>query len=430
MLDARVDVVQSFGAPIVRVTVPNGLEKPYALTQTRVYVRQEGETNEAVRDELVRLVLAGQQAGEPVEAEPIPAPTVVAEPAPVVVAKPEPVRVAEPVVLPVEPTHPALTIPSIGVEIVSVEERKGTRYFGIRDLRNGSVVQNVTPGSARKLWSYAITQHLTNPADPAAVLWRGEYGLWKAERRAKKVRYDLALRQPDAPGALRVFYGVTEDGMVGPWASFLRPDGQAGAGIPVVEESGTAPAAEVAPQPVAAPTATEPKRRAPARRTPKAEAAPQPVVEVAKPSETVVAPAPITSLEAPVPAEAKPQARSRGRRGAAKADTAAAAPVPVEVAPTAPAPAEAKPPARPRGHRGGAAAEAVAQAPALTEAKPQARSRGRRGGAPVAAAVEAVAVPPAPPAPSQPVAAVEMQPEPKKPRSRSRKAQPAAEATG
>ena len=110
------------------------------------------------------------------------------------------------------------------MEIISVEERQGARYFTIRDLRNGSTVQNVTAASARKLWSYAITQYLTHPVDPAAVTWRGEFGLWKAERRAKKLRYDLAVRQEEAPGGLRVFYGVTEDGMTGPWAQFLKAE--------------------------------------------------------------------------------------------------------------------------------------------------------------------------------------------------------------
>ena len=54
-----------------------------------------------------------------------------------------------------------LPLPSIGVEIMAMEERKGARYFTIRDLRNGNTVQNVTAASARKLWSYAINQYLT-----------------------------------------------------------------------------------------------------------------------------------------------------------------------------------------------------------------------------------------------------------------------------
>ena len=80
-LEARVDLMQSLGASIVRVSVPNGPDKPYALAQTRVYVRQEGETNEAMRDELVHLVLAGRQAGAIAEVEQTLAPVVTVEPA-------------------------------------------------------------------------------------------------------------------------------------------------------------------------------------------------------------------------------------------------------------------------------------------------------------------------------------------------------------
>jgi hypothetical protein len=113
-----------------------------------------------------------------------------------------------------------LEAPAIGVEIVAVEERKGRRYFTIRDLRNYGTVRNVTEASARKLWSYAINQYLHNTVDPERVTWNGDYGLWQSATRSRKLRYDLVRRQPD--GSLRVFYGVTADGMGGPWAQFLR----------------------------------------------------------------------------------------------------------------------------------------------------------------------------------------------------------------
>jgi hypothetical protein len=112
--------------------------------------------------------------------------------------------------------------PVIGVEIVTAEERQGTLYFTIRDLRNCNAVHNVTSASARKLWSYAISQYLKHQPDPAKVAWSGDYGLWQVARRAKKLRYDLVKRQPD--GSMRVFYGVTADGMDGPWAQFLRDE--------------------------------------------------------------------------------------------------------------------------------------------------------------------------------------------------------------
>ena len=427
-LVCRADTLQSQGAAVVRVVVPNGPSKPYVLHQTRIYVRQEGETNEAVRDEIIQLVLGTRQAPPavaevsrsaeaarsaegarmPAAMRPAPAsqpagieppaeypavaapaaeppaaksprrrrrrsttapeaksegsvvaeqsvesePPAVAEPA----AEPEPpvtseaaveveqfvpqaavepaqpsvaepaaqpgvelavepspalegvgavVEVSEPEPLPAAPTEdeapapaakpakrrprsrrsdrvPAETVaaptpeapafpelepveapvsetpaadvavsvapvaveaaedeapeivaesteppnileaPAVGVEIVSTEERQGVVYFTIRDLRNCNTVHNVTPVSARKLWSYAINQYLKRPIDPEKVTWLGEYGLWQVGRRAKKLRYDLVKRQPD--GSIRAFYGVTADGMDEPWAQFLKDE--------------------------------------------------------------------------------------------------------------------------------------------------------------------------------------------------------------
>ena len=243
-LDVTVDVMRSQGVPVLRAIIPNGPEKPYALGQTRVYVREEGETTEAVRDELVQLVLQGRKLVEATEAAeeltvPVESPAA-SEPRPAEAARepraPAPSRPrpatarpqpAAPAPAPAPQEEAGVFLPSIGVELVSMEERKGGRYFAIRDLRNGNVVQNVTIHSARKLWSYAINQHLTHTNGPENVSWRGDYGLWQAARRAKKLRYDLVLRMPD--GTLRVFYGVTADGMTGPWAQFLleedRPEG-------------------------------------------------------------------------------------------------------------------------------------------------------------------------------------------------------------
>ena len=50
--------------------------------------------------------------------------------------------------------------------------------------------------------------------------WRGDIGLWKKKRRAGKVRYDFVQR--DAEGQLHVYYGVTEEGLHGPWREFLE----------------------------------------------------------------------------------------------------------------------------------------------------------------------------------------------------------------
>ena len=105
--------------------------------------------------------------------------------------------------------------PKIGVEIVDSTTRGGIVYHTVRDLRNGSVVRNVTRKSARKLWHYAITQYEQHPAEKADIKWLGDLGLLGASKRAGVQRYDFAQRLPD--GKLRMYYGVTEDGIHGEW---------------------------------------------------------------------------------------------------------------------------------------------------------------------------------------------------------------------
>lgn len=393
-LDVRVDLAQSLGVPIVRAAVPSGPNKPYALSQTRIYVRQEGETNEAMRDELVQLVLSGQAvaAEAVVVAAPVAAPPP-PEHKPTVAKKPEKEPADEPVVAPQVATVTApsavdegVSLPSIGVEIVDMEERKGARYFTIRDLRNGNTVQNVTMQSARKLWSYAISQYLTNPVDAARVEWRGDLGLWQSARRAKALRYDLALRQAD--GTVRVFYGVTGDGMTGPWAQFLKAEDRGepgqdsdyanGAALELEAEWEAAlqadfdlepvlpapfPSGEVASSSAAVESKLQPEagpaRRSSRRpRTKKAAVEPQVEAQVAEIAAAIVAsaPAPLSDVK-PVAEAATPQPEAKpkpSRRSRAKAQPQAAPSGAVSV-PTPEVPA----------------------APALTEAKPAPRSRSR-----------------------------------------------------
>lgn len=219
LLDAKVDVLQSSGIPIVRVAVPNGPEKPYALGQTRIFVRQEGETNEAVRDEVVQLVMQSRQVGRSEPARNGGGPSTPRE-------KPASAVSSDGAELEGSPEGDngaggGQQLPAIGVEVLKVDDRKGVRYFSIRDLRNGNVIHNVSPASARKLWSYAIQQFVSNPVNLDKVTWAGDMGLWQVARRAKRLRYDLVLRQG---GACRVFYGVTADGMSGPWTQFLQDE--------------------------------------------------------------------------------------------------------------------------------------------------------------------------------------------------------------
>jgi len=200
-LDVTVDVMESQGRPIIRVVVPEGHEKPYCLDQTHIYVRQESETSLAVRDEIIELVKQSLPKPEAPPAEK---------------AKPEPQPTFEP--SPGDRTDP----PKVGVQILATVERKGVLYHTLKDLRNNQVVQNVTRASARKLWNYAISQHESNSLRPEDVTWRGNIGLWRQQKRAGKVRYDLVQRMPD--GSIEVYYGVTEEGMEGPWRQFLPDD--------------------------------------------------------------------------------------------------------------------------------------------------------------------------------------------------------------
>jgi hypothetical protein len=91
----------------------------------------------------------------------------------------------------------------------------------MRDLRNGNIVKNVTRSSARRLWHYAITEREKNPVDLNQMQWVGDFGLWKRYKRAGVIRYDLVQRDN---GNMRVYYGVTEDGMHGPWQQFISDD--------------------------------------------------------------------------------------------------------------------------------------------------------------------------------------------------------------
>jgi PHP family Zn ribbon phosphoesterase len=186
-LGVTVDVQQTQGVKVVRVVVPRGDDPPYAIDDSKIYVRSEAETGLAVRDEIVNLVRQAQ---------------------------------AGPIVVPEEDKVPTGRVepPRTGVEIVETRERKGTLYHTMRDLRNGNVVQNVTRKSARRLWHYAISQVEEHPVDASRVEWRGDIGLLKRREHAGRSRYDLVQREE---GKQRVYYGVTEDGIHGEWGRLV-----------------------------------------------------------------------------------------------------------------------------------------------------------------------------------------------------------------
>ncbi len=128
---------------------------------------------------------------------------------------PEPTSGAAATTPPAKLGPPTVPAPRTGVEVVATENRNGVPYHSMRDLRNGSIVHNVTRYSARRLWYYAIMRHEAGAPDPAEITWFGDVGLWHRVKRANVLRYDLVSREPD--GSLRMYYGVTEDGINGPW---------------------------------------------------------------------------------------------------------------------------------------------------------------------------------------------------------------------
>ena len=211
-LDVEIDSLESQGKQIIRIQVPAGDDRPYAIEDYKIYVRGDAETSLAVRDEIVSLVVHGQpQSGEVTadESSAMQQPTVM---------PPSAKSPAEPV----DHTHSQETsAPRGGVEIIGTEQRNDTQYHILRDLRNGNIVKNVTRSSARRLWHYAITQKETNPVKPDKVQWQGDLGLWRRYQKAGETRYDLTQR---ANGDIRVYYGVSESGMHGPWQAFLAPD--------------------------------------------------------------------------------------------------------------------------------------------------------------------------------------------------------------
>lgn len=222
-IDVEVDVLKTENVPVLRVQVPLGSETPYAIDDNKIYVRDDTESSLAVRDEIVQLVIrshsgelvvrnhSGEMAVTPAEPQ-APSPAV------------EPQQAAQAAELET-PRPDTIETPRTGVEIVATERRNDTRYHHLRDLRNGNVVRNVTRKSARKLWHYAIIQAEDHPVEHNRLDWKGNIALVQEYTRAGKTRYDLAQR---GNGRMRVYYGVTEDGIQDshhePWRALLGID--------------------------------------------------------------------------------------------------------------------------------------------------------------------------------------------------------------
>jgi hypothetical protein len=207
-LHLNLDVQKFKGKSILRILIPRGEEPPYALDDNKIYIRDEDETNIAVRDEIVTLVLRGKEhpAIESTISEPEPA---VVESTSGVESKLEQPEEDE--------------IPRTGVEVVAPVTRGGKNFFTMRDLRNGNIVKNVTQASARRLWHYAITRYneIIPSIDSAEIQWNGNFGLIKQYSQGKNQLFDFILR---TGSGYRLFFGVTANGIHGPWKVFLKEE--------------------------------------------------------------------------------------------------------------------------------------------------------------------------------------------------------------
>jgi hypothetical protein len=233
-IEVKTEIVESEGAKVLVIQTSKGSDRPYCLDDSKFYVRDEGDTSLAVRDEIIALVRQVFEEEESASRESSSKSN----------SRSSSSRRrrsrsrrggqkqestsgrsgnngSTPEAADADDQDDAFYLPQIGVEIVDSEERHGNTYHSICDLRNNTVIKNVTRKGARKLWNYAISQHEDHPVDPKKVTWDGNVGLIRAEKRAGKLRYDLALREN---GSVRVFYGVTEDGMEGKWADFIQEE--------------------------------------------------------------------------------------------------------------------------------------------------------------------------------------------------------------
>ena len=60
-LNCTIDAHTMSGKHIVRILVPHGDDPPYAVDDSKIYLRTEAETGLAVRDEIVEMVLRGRR---------------------------------------------------------------------------------------------------------------------------------------------------------------------------------------------------------------------------------------------------------------------------------------------------------------------------------------------------------------------------------
>lgn len=232
-LEVEIDTQITQKKAVIRIQVPKGDDPPYVIEEYKIFIRDDAETSLAVRDEIVRIVRSNAKLFSPqvVSSSDI---RTTAEIDVFEDIADAPVEVAPQIIseLPNEtPEKSALApkpdgSPLTGVEVIGTEKRRGIYYHMMRDLRNNNIIHNVTRSSARRLWHYAIIQAETKKFDETQIQWHGDVGLMQRYKRAGVIRYDLAQKVVDPNGkkSIRLYYGVTEDGMVDHWAQFINDE--------------------------------------------------------------------------------------------------------------------------------------------------------------------------------------------------------------
>lgn len=212
-LTCTIDSHEFKGKKIIRVLVPRGDDPPYALDDNKIYIRDEAETGLAVRDEIVGLVMRGKQdLLQKTPAAQARTPSSILE-------KTQAVQ-APSTELPLEKEKQMDFMPRTGVEVIPDLNREGGRYFTMRDLRNGNVVKNVTRSSARRLWHYAISKYdeVSPKIHQQDIQWQGDFGLLNRRQQNKTLLFDLIQK---IPNGFRFYFGVTMDGIHGPWKELV-----------------------------------------------------------------------------------------------------------------------------------------------------------------------------------------------------------------
>jgi hypothetical protein len=206
-IKVTIDVQKYKNKDVIRILIPRGEEPPYALDENQIFIRDESETNLAVRDEIVTLIVRHMQSSPGSGISQVKSPV--------------------DAIAPKEPIAPEsldmTTDPRTGVEIVSSVERGGKTYYSMRDLRNGNIVKNVTQASARRLWHYAISRYsdIAKNIESTDVVWKGDYGLVRQYLQGQNQHYDFVRKTGNG---YRYFFGVTTDGINGEWKTFLCND--------------------------------------------------------------------------------------------------------------------------------------------------------------------------------------------------------------